>query len=70
MSDPYAPDTSVNDPEEGVPAAPSDPMTKPSVEQPSDPEPDEENQKSIQLDPIGDDEESRAASPDSEQHTG
>lgn len=52
MSDPLAPDTSVNDPAEGVPEAPSDPMTKPSVEQPTDPQPDEEKKESIRLDPL------------------
>lgn len=55
MSDPQAPDTSVNDPAEGIPAAPEDPMTIPSVEQPDDPKPDEDKKKSIRLDPIDDD---------------
>ncbi|WP_161498672.1 hypothetical protein [Microterricola pindariensis] len=55
MSDPHAPDTSVNDPAEGVPEPPADPMTTPSVEQPEDPKPDEEKKESIRLDPIGDD---------------
>lgn len=53
MSDPHDPDSGVNDPAETEP--PADPMTTPSVEQPTDPKPDEENRKSIRLDPLEED---------------
>ena len=52
MSDPTAPDTSVNGPDEDVPGAPEDPMTTPSVDQPAPPKPDEEKKESIRLDPL------------------
>lgn len=52
MSDPTAPDTSVNDPDEDLPGTPDDPMTTPSVEQPAPPKPDEEKKESIRLDPL------------------